>query len=387
MSAKMRPARHGRIVAALVVLVVVLSLATAGAWSAVTGGLAAPRDALSSPAQSTVATTGPGSAVINLLNGNQSVSPALIYNGYYGAPNASFPVLLSGSAASQFWPSDQTVMELAPQVSYVYGHDAGLLEYPSDSQSAWQVDAVGVASPVLSGDGFAAYFLVTPTSTANWSSDLYATSPVVGVAGPLSCQGTVIFPPSLTPYVVVQWDPAWTLAGCGAGTSGDFNLYLVSPGPGGNVSASNIWSFGPLSASSPVLPAGGDYLNVSASYSLATDSVNATVTDVNNSAVAYSFSANLSAYAFVPPPLGTNVPYVGLGGSGNNHAGWGLLYLGGTAATIAPSSDPSSTSHPSSDPPSGLLSGLGSNWLLFALVGAGAGAVVVLAVGLRSRAK
>jgi len=268
------------------------------------------------------------STPVDLLNGQQYVAPNLLYQGVYEGTNTSFPALLTGSTAATFWPSGDPILLLGPEVSDTYGHDDGLVLVPGAPSGAWDVNEVGAESPVFNGDSLTTYFLLSPTSTSSWNSEYYS----IDVEGPYVtspvCSGSMVFPYSTTPYVAVQWDPAYQVAYCGIGTVGDFNLYLVEPGPGGVVNQSSVTAIGPIGESTGPTPANDDYFDAQVSYSVADNTLRASVLDALDPSIRYSLSADLDSYGF-QPKRGSVAPYswVGVGAGGYDRTGWGLLYL------------------------------------------------------------
>lgn len=275
---------------------------------------------------SDVASTTPRPAgnatLVDLLDG-YGLAPSLIFGGYFDATNRSFPALLSAGASSSFWPTDGAVLELAP--SLAGGHDAGIGLAPEAAAVDSYVHEIGVVSPSVSGDGLESYLFVSPLSTSSWGFPYYATNPE-GANGTFEgCQGSVIFPYSSTPYIVVQWDPAYKVAPCGGGGNGDFNLYVVTPGSDGTVSSGDIRSLGAAGYSNGELPAAGGEINFSTSYSVTTGVLSATVTDPADALVGFTLTESLGSLGFgADVRVGSSYDF-GFGGSGNRPAGWGLL--------------------------------------------------------------
>jgi len=269
-----------------------------------------------------------GAVELNLLHGNDFVNSSLTYSGVYNTTNSSFPALLTGANASQFWPTGQPVLLMAPIVSYIYGHDGGLVLFPGGSLGNWTINAVGTSYPEFNGDRISAYFMVTPTNNSSWNPDYFATNPPVPNYSPLACGGTVIFPYSATPYVVLQWDPSWTVSGCGQMDDSDFALYLVTPSSNGAVTSADIQWLGPFGSTSgrAGLVSPGDEFNLSATYWSANDTVSAYVVDQNFSTVSYSVRENLTQWGFDPAAGSTPGTVLGIGEGASSNTGWGLLY-------------------------------------------------------------
>ena len=279
----------------------------------------------------------PSTVAVDLLNGATNVSSQLVYNGYFNSVDTSFPTLLTGSAISRFWSLNQPVMLMAPALTL--GHDTGLLLFPVSTGQGVSVNAIGSFSPTLSGDGLEAYLMLSPTSTADWNTAFFATDPE-GPNGTFpGCAGSMIFPYSSSAYLALQWEPAYTVARC-ASSTGQFNLYLVTPGTGGVVTRSDITYVEAVGAWSGGEPAPDSFLDLSATYFRGNDSLVADVVDENDTAVNYSLSVSLEVYGFEPGYPASGTYYVGAGGSGNHPAGWGLVYLAAGNSSSVPTPPP-----------------------------------------------
>lgn len=327
----MRATHGGRSRLELVTVVLAILLAavmiSSLGWASVEAG-----SSVVSPAASAAGTvhsvTSPAlSTELNLLNGSTYVAPNLIYDGVYNTTNTTFPALLTGSSTSKFWSTGHPVMVMAPRVSYRYGHDSGLLMFPGGNGGAWDVGEVGVASPVFYGDGFSNYFLLNPVATSNWSSDYYATNPEGPYVSTPVCSGSVIFPDSTSPYIVVQWDPSYTVAYCGMGSTGAFNVYIVDPGAGGVVTESNVTPVGPVGSFNGPIAGNNDSFADSSSYSASTNVLSVTVLDEEDPTVDYQLQLNLGTLGF-RPPANLSDSYLGVAAGGFDGTGWGLLYAG-----------------------------------------------------------
>jgi len=254
--------------------------------------------------------------MLNLLNGSTYVSRSLVETGYYaGATNRSLPSLLTGNATSAFWNSSASALLMAPRTA---PYSSSVFLYSATPGNLVSVQSIGAGSPsISSGDGFEEYLFVTPVSTTSWNFPYYA-----GFAGGINGgEGQLLFPNSITPYIVLQWDPF-------DGNGSSFNLYLVTPSAGGNVSSANIRGMGPLGSPPGTVPDGGDYLVFDTSYSVRNNTLSAQLADENKSAVDYSLSTNLSQDGFSPTYNGSDRYYFGAGGSAGGFAqsSWGLLY-------------------------------------------------------------
>ncbi len=335
-------------------------------------------------------TFGNGTVEVNLLNGNLSIAPDLSYQGAYNTTNSSWPVLLTGNATHEFWPSSQPVLELAPAVSsYLYAHSTGMIEFPAGNGSAWEIGTVAASYPLPKGDGVTSYFMLDPTNHSSWNSDYYLINPEGPYVSTPVCSGAEIFPYSASPYVAVQWDPSYINAYCGTGLSGSFNIYLVTPGPGGVVSAANLTSIGPVGSAIGPAPQPGDWFATNVQYNDTTNALNATAIDENDPSIEYTLNSNLSQFGFAPAPelLGAaNLTINAIAEGTANTVNWGLLYAaeypeaGWTAPPHAPPTNSTGNSTSTTTGGGGAGSGLiggGVDWALVALVGGGAGAVAL----------
>ncbi len=270
-----------------------------------------------SPSASAVLATGGSPTVaLDLLNGSTYVSPSLLETSYVdGSANRSLPSLLTGNATSAFWGSRAPVLMMSPDT---LPYSVGLFLYSATPGDSVSIQSVGVGSPsIASGDGLVEYLFLTPVSNVSWEFPYWAGGPS-GIGGG---EGTLVFPDSITPYIVVQWEPFGCSNSC-------FNLYMVTPDPGGNVSGANIQAMGPLGSPPGVAPNGGDYLAFETNYSIRTHTLSAQMTDENNTSVDYRLSTNLSQDGFSPTYNGSRSYYFGAGGSagGYGQSSWGILY-------------------------------------------------------------
>ena len=281
---------------------------------------------------------------LDLLDGNQFVATNLSYWGYYDTTNTSFPSLLTGAATGLFWNSADPVLLMAPRVAYTYGHASGLAMFPGGTGGEWTVTAIGTTYPSYTADGISAYFGIDPVNTSSWSPYYWGSNPGSGQELRLSCSGSLVFPYSRTPYLVVQWDPAWVVGNCGVGSQGEWNLYLVDPaGSSGSVDSQAIIAEGPFGSTSDVTGRPGDQFDLSVTYSVATDEVNGSLVDENDTADSSQLSVSLTSQNALLSGMDTN-GYVGLGEGGSNRTGWALLYgsvASSRATPIASSSMPS----------------------------------------------
>jgi hypothetical protein len=268
----------------------------------------------------------PPEVALDLKNGSATVSGSLVYDGFENTTDRAFPTLLTGASKSQFWLLNQSVMEMAPVLRA--GSDTGTLLFPAVGGENPTVQMVGAEGPRLSGDGLEGYLMLSPVRVGNWSTPYYATDPTNANGTFLNCQGSVLFPYSTTPYIAVQWEPAWSIAPCGVhpGRS-DFNLYLVNPQPNGTVNRSDIQALGRVGMSSEVPIAANDLLDFTVSFNLTTGILAADLTDEQDPSVSYTLNERLATFGFTPVYAPNATYYFGAGASGDDLAGWGLVYL------------------------------------------------------------
>jgi hypothetical protein len=238
----------------------------------------------------------------------------------------TYPTLLTGSGTQVFWGTGQSILELAAPLTG--GHDAGVALFNSTATSQDSINLVGAASDTYeSGDGLEAYMFLSPTNLANWSIPYFATDPEGSNGTITSPEGSVIFPYSNTPYIVVQWDPAY-------GDSNDVHLYLVSPAASGAVSRSTIQVQNVGSGSGTATS--GNFVGLNLSYNIESDNLTGAVSDYETGAPLTTFGLNLSSVAFNPHYSPGQTYITGAGGSGNSPNGWGLLYMSTTGGRTSP---------------------------------------------------
>jgi hypothetical protein len=271
---------------------------------------------------------------LDLLGGQNDISSSLVYEGFSNQTNTSYPVLLNQTASNAFWSFNESVLLLAPKLTT--DHDAGAVFFAGTTNQTETVSAIGSMISHTSGDGFEAYLGVDLTSSSNWNSQYFATYPEWTQGNTAPCQGSVIFPYSSTPYVVVQWEPAYLHSSCNVYTSysGEFNIYLVSPSSN-VVTKSQIVTYPGLGGadSESLLP--DDLMNFTVSYSSASDAVEASVTDLVNPGIVEQAVLNLPSGFTFGGSLGSST-YYGLGGSGNAGAAWALLSATLTLGGVPP---------------------------------------------------
>lgn len=274
------------------------------------------------------------STPIDLLGGNSWVSNSLVYYGSQIEPTTAYPTYLSASASSAFWTLDQPVFEMAPRLhNTTLEHNAGAVLFPESSNGTNEIHAVGVFSPTIHSDGLEAYLMVDPQLNGQSPPPAFAPNPEGSITPTQPCEGAVIFPYSSTPYIAVQWDPSYAVANCSIDQVDDFNLFLVTPAANGSVSASSILGEGPTGGATGALPAFGEQIDYTVSYSPSSNFVTGLITDPSNPSATFYVAANLSAYGFSPSYTVGHEYYMGAGASGNTYSGWGLLYLGFTSSS------------------------------------------------------
>ena len=175
-------------------------------------------------------------------------------------------------------------------------------------------------------DGFTVIMFVSPPSspinmTANYS--LRAIN--VGMQGwQYAITGYIYYPYSLTPYIVVQWEPNWNY-GRNAWTTGEFNVWVVHPMPNGTVAVSNVSLLvggggnGFIPEVSP-----GDLIFMEVTYDGQDNTVYATVIDLNTSS---EISLALPLYHNFTAPANGHYWVEVNAGSGADMANWAILYL------------------------------------------------------------
>jgi len=263
---------------------------------------------------------------VNLISANY-VSSDLVYQGdLNGERNSTFPTLLEGSQSSSFW-SGGNVLELAP--SLVWLHASGIALFSQTySTSSVTINSIVTSNTGGASDGVLAYFFVRPLATSQYSVPYFASSPELGNKI-LGAQGDVIFPFSLSPYVVVNWEP-WGGA--------HFNVFVVSPAADGSVTASDIQAQGGLGTVGSALPSADDHLDFDATINLASANVQASVVDETSSGASFSLSYGLGALGFSTTALSAGTEYYSaLGGQSNHPTGWGLLYLSEVSPPVSAS--------------------------------------------------
>jgi hypothetical protein len=175
-------------------------------------------------------------------------------------------------------------------------------------------------------DGYSIMLFVTPpkpliNNTANYTNELLN----VGMQGwEVKLSGEIYYPFSITPYIVVQWDPYWNVAR-DPWTTGEFNVWVVHPSPNGTVNESDIKLLvggggnGFIKGLSP-----GDLIEMKVTYDGYNNTIYAEVVDLNTSS---TITLTLPLYSnFTVPHAGNYWTEVNAG-TGNSYWNWGIVYL------------------------------------------------------------
>jgi len=221
----------------------------------------------------------------------------------------------------------------------------------SETYSGGLVKITIIGTQTTMGNGFIIYLFLKPTK---WgiSSQYNYTIPYNSTAGegwliyapsyPSRVEADVIYPQSLTPYIVVQWDPVWQFAGyTQSGATGQWNVWIVNNPSGNNASITpnpspNLSGYSSIGApyagwdgigTGAFQPNPGDRINITVTYDLSTNTLTGIAIDLNTGQSA-SFTLSLSGY-FTPPSSGNYVFGVGGAGAGGGAKGpyWALLYV------------------------------------------------------------
>jgi hypothetical protein len=286
----------------------------------------------------------PSADVMNLLNGLQAFYVPHVYQGdNNGNPTKQWPVYYGPSTASQYWSPistsiNQPMLELTPALA-----DVGGVMFWSETYSGGSVTITLVgtfsnsSSPVA--DGFEIYLFLNPTKwdispKYNYSISYISTSGWKGTNYPSPVEGDVILPRSGSTYIVVQWDPYWQIGYTTSGTTGQWNVWIVSningkklsidPNPSPNLGSSYAGWDG--IGTGAFQPSPGDYICITVTYNPGTNTLSGVAYDMNTGQSA-SFTQNLNGY-YTPPSSGTYVFGVGAAtGTGGAYANWGIVYV------------------------------------------------------------
>lgn len=286
----------------------------------------------------------PSANVMNLLNGLQAFYVQHVYQGdNNGKLTKSYPVYYGPSTASQYWSPistsiNQPVLELVPAQSTSAGAMFWSETYSGGSVTITLVGtfSTGTLKPA---DGFVIYLFLKPSvwsisSTSNYTINYISTSGWKGINYPSPVEGDVILPQSSSTYIVVQWDPYWQTGYTKSGTTGQWNVWIVSnsggknpsvtPNPSPNLGSSYAGWDG--IGTGAFQPSPGDYICITVTYNPSTNTLSGVAYDINTGQSA-SFTQGLGN-SFKAPPSGTYAFGVGAAtGTEGAYANWGVVYV------------------------------------------------------------
>jgi hypothetical protein len=116
-----------------------------------TVGIAAPTASAAGRAASSPAIAPPRAPTVTFeldLIHHHKVAPNLVHDGFNGTWQTYFPVLLKPKHTVQFWNTSQSILELAPKVSY--GHSTGIALFEEAAAPQVTVRVIGSLSPTYS---------------------------------------------------------------------------------------------------------------------------------------------------------------------------------------------------------------------------------------------
>jgi hypothetical protein len=291
--------------------------------------------------------------IVNLENGQQYFGAPHVYQGdNNGKPINQWPLYYGPSTASQYWGStsvNQPVLELVPAQ---YDLAGAMFWSETYSGGAINITIIGTFSgwewgwwrslgclfePGAPAHGFEIYLFLTPTKWAvspnyNYTIPYTSTRAWKGTNYPSPTEGDVILPQSLTPYIVVQWDPYWQMGKTHSGATGQWNVWIVSNSDGNNpsVSPSPSPNLGSGHAGWDGIGTGyfnpkpGDRIRITVTYNPGTNTLSGVVYDMNTGQSA-SFTLNLNGY-YAQPSSGNYIFGIGASTGSCNTADWALLY-------------------------------------------------------------
>jgi len=293
--------------------------------------------------------------ILNLLNGQQYFGAPHIYQGdNMGSPTGSWPSYSGPSLAILYWDeggikSNQPVLELTPNQQYTAGAMFWSETYSGGVVRITIIGTYNIGTLYYIGDGFVIYLFLTPTKwgispnynysipyTSTTENELYYT-----LGYPSLTEGDVILPQSSTPYIVVQWNPIWHTEFSYPGTTGQWNVWIVSNPNGNNpsIAPSPSPNLGSGSAGWGGIGTGyfkphpGNWINITVTYDPSTNILSGVVYDMNTSQTA-SFTLNLTGY-YKPPSIGNYVFGIGAA-TGHHDANWALLYVAESPSSLIP---------------------------------------------------
>jgi hypothetical protein len=303
--------------------------------------------------------------VLNLLNGQQYFGVPHVYqgdnNGFPKAPTNKWPVYYGPNNASQYWSqgnitSDQPVLELVPGIM----SGGAMFWNETYSNGSITITIQATASKIFGGGApFQVYLFLKPTMWNISPQYNYSIPYVSDYPSPVGVD--TIFPQSSTPYIVVQWNPAWQPATTLNGATGQWNVWIVSNPSGNNASVGPYPSpnLGPGVGdvgwdgigTGYIQPNPGDRINITVTYNPSTNTLSGVATDLSASCVVLlyptvqticpkaTFTLNLSGY-FTPPSSGNYVFGVGAGTLDIYGGNGALLYVAMMGNVSSPSPSP-----------------------------------------------
>jgi hypothetical protein len=185
-------------------------------------------------------------------------------------------------------------------------------------------------------DGFEIYLFLEPmwgiSSAYNWPIPYISTLAWRGIGYPSPTKGDVILPQSLTPYIVVQWDPYWQIGYSTSNAAGQWNVWIVTNPSGTNpsVSPSPSPNLGSGYAgwdgigTGAFKPNPGDYICITVTYNSSANTLSGVAYDLNTGQSA-SFTVNLGNN-YTPPGRRSYVFGIA-GNTGYAYANWAIVYV------------------------------------------------------------
>jgi hypothetical protein len=257
--------------------------------------------------------------IMNLLNGQQ----------YFGVPHVFIgkPVYYGPKNASQYWSqgfinSNQPVLELTPARRWSI---SAMFWQEYYNRSLVKITIIGTytkGSPLV-GSGFGIYLFLKPT--------MWGVSPKYNYYSRVYVVYRYLMLQSLTPYIVVGWDPA--LRTWARGATGQWFVGLVTNPSGYNPSIDpypspnlgNSWAGWIGIGTGAFNPEPGDWINVTVTYNPSTNTLSGVAYDMNHTGWKASFTLYLDGY-YKPPSSGTYVFGV-VASAAFHYANWALLYV------------------------------------------------------------
>jgi len=296
--------------------------------------------------------------VLNLLYGQQYFGVPHVYQGdNNGAPTNSYPVYYGPNNVSQYWSqagisSDQPVLMMVPAQTFSAGAMFWSETYIGGPVKITIIGTYSTGSSPVA-DGYEIYLFLTPTMwgvSPNYNYKIPYTSTAgngwMSSSYPSPIEGDVILPQSSTPYIVVQWDPAWQIGYTTSGAAGQWNVWIVNNTNGNNPSVSPIPSPNLGSGyagwdgigTGAFQPNPGDLISITVTYDPSTNTLTGVAVDLNHTGWEANFTLNLNGY-YTPPSSGNYVFGVGAD-TGAAYANWALLYVAMIGNVKSPSPSP-----------------------------------------------